>query len=79
MTIVASPGTSKPARVRLEPEQAVRYARMLRDERHRLVTDRAIARSHDYGLSELNREIEAVERMQRELERAVEERGWDLD
>ena len=79
MTIVAMAATSRPARVRFEPEQATRYARMLRDERHRLVTDRAISKSKGYGVAEVNREIEAVSRMQEELARACEERGWDLD
>jgi len=54
---------------------------MLRDERHDLVRQRAYAKDEGKGIevSSLNREIEAVSRMQEELARACEERGWDLD
>jgi len=80
-TTIPPTTTGRPARVRFEPEQATRYARMLRDERHDLVRQRAYAKDEGKGIevSSLNREIEAVSRMQEELARACEERGWDLD
>ena len=79
--MTAEAATSRPARVRFDPDQALRYARMLRDERHDLVRQRAYAKSEGKAIevTSLNREIEAVDRMQEELARACDERGWPLD
>ena len=70
--------TGKPARVRFTPEQARRYRALLGEERHRLVIQRAEHRDagHDRDVTDLNRVIEEVSRMQDELARACEERGW---
>ena len=77
-TMTTRPTTTaeKPIRIRLTRRQADRYRRLLGDDRHRLVIDRAVQKGHGHSVSELNREIEEIERMQEELARAASERGW---
>lgn len=71
--------SSRPARIRLNRRQALIYADLLGEQRHSLVIERADlkAKGNTNAVSTLNREIEEIERMQEELSRACEERGWD--
>ena len=73
-------GSRRPARVRFEPEQARTYRRLLGEERHRTVIQRAECKAagEERDVSDLNRVIEGLDRMSEELVRACEERGWRL-
>lgn len=76
-TTTDRPG-GRPARVRLDKQQVGLYASMLRNERYELTAMRADAKSLGRlaRVTNLNRRIEAIDRMQQELIRAAEERGW---
>lgn len=73
-----APATERPARVRLNRVQSRIYEDLLGEERHALVQQRASlkARGLTAEVTLMNRAIEEIERMQEELRRAQEERGW---
>jgi hypothetical protein len=70
--------TDRPARVRLSQKQTLIYEELLGEERHALVVERADLKGRGLTgeVTVLNRAIEEIERMQEELRRAQEERGW---
>lgn len=69
----------RPIRVRLTKRQARIYRQFLADGRHELVINRAKDREAGNAkqVTLANRVIEEVGRMQEELLRSMDERGWD--